>query len=123
MRGLVIHFLNLGTVEQAVAEGREAGVPDSVLRTLPGMTFHLTSAAGAILSGRSHAEVFAELWDRVPRSEDAEISREELESSLRFVLEFLRSLGDPDAPIPALDGHWYDYGPTVAESRSSPPTR
>ncbi len=46
-------------MEQAIEEGREAGLPDELLDSLPGMVFEATSAAGAVHIGESTmAQVF-----------------------------------------------------------------
>ena len=48
MKGLTLHFLHQGTVEQAIEQGRQVGVPEELLESLPGMMFEITSAACAV---------------------------------------------------------------------------
>ncbi len=64
-KGLVLHYLQGATVEKAVNIGREAGVPDELLESFPGMMFQATSAACAVnLGEKTLAEVVDMLGKR-----------------------------------------------------------
>ena len=117
MRGLILHYLNQGTVEQAIEQGREAGVPAELLDSLPGMMFEITAAAGAIVAGgRAVDEVAEELLKRAEdRGNVVDFDRSDATAFLRFAVDFLNSLGNDDDPLPALTGPWYMYGQQEVE--------
>ena len=112
MRGLILHYLNQSTVEQAIQQGREEGVPDELLESLPGMMFEFTSAAGAIVAGERAFEDVAE--DLLKRATDdnnnIDFDRNDATTFLQFTVDFLESLGNLDQPLPALKVPWYRYG-------------
>jgi len=45
LKGLVLHYLHQGTVQNAVEQGQEAGLPRELLESLPDIMFEITSAA------------------------------------------------------------------------------
>ncbi len=115
IKGLVLHYLHGGTVEEAIRQGRDGGVPGELLESLPGMMFHVTSAAGAISGcGRPFNEVVHELTRNAlgsGRTED--FGREDAEALVRMTLEFFQELsGDEgeDAPLPHMAQPWHLYG-------------
>lgn len=115
MRGLALHYLHQGTVQEAIDQGRAAGVPDDLLACLPGMMFQVTSAAGAIFSGDcAFDEVVDELTRRALASGNAEdFGRADAEALSRATIEFFREIcGDEGGatPLPEMVGPWYEYG-------------
>ena len=112
MRGLILHYLNQSTVEQAVQQGREAGVPGELLESLPGMMFEFTSAAGTIVAGeRAFNDVVEELLKRsTDDNNNIDFDRNDATTFLQFTVDFLESLGNLDQPLPALKVPWYRYG-------------
>jgi len=112
MRGLILHYLNQSTVEQAIQQGREEGVPDELLESLPGMMFEFTSAAGTIVAGeRAFNDVVEELLKRsTDDNNNIDFDRNDATTFLQFTVDFLESLGNLDQPLPALKVPWYRYG-------------
>ena len=111
MRGLILHYLNQSTVEQAIQQGREEGVPDELLESLPGMVFEFTSAAGAIVAGeRAFEDVAEDLLKRATDDNNVDFDRNDATTFLQFTVDFLDSLGNLDQPLPALTVPWYRYG-------------
>lgn len=112
IRGLSLHYLNLGSVEEAIEIGRAAGVPTDLLETLPGMMFQITSAAGAIASGeRKFEDVLDELMERVSASKNADgFNRNDAAALLKITLEFFDGLGGNEDSLPTLAVPWYLYG-------------
>ncbi|MFM9887850.1 MAG: hypothetical protein ACKVQT_32895 [Burkholderiales bacterium] len=105
-RGLVLHYLQGGTVEEAVITGREAGLPEELLESFPGMMFQATSAACAVnFVEKTLAEVLDMLAKRgAPRGE-AEIL---VKVALQFIQGMAASGGD-QRPIPHSKTAWYAY--------------
>lgn len=112
MRGLCIHYLNQGTVEEAIEDGRAADVQADLLESLPGMMFQITSAAGAVAVGaRTFDDVANELTEQAYTSGKAEdFSGSDTKALLRITLDFIEGLGSGDDPLPALTMPWYLYG-------------
>jgi hypothetical protein len=104
-KGLVLHYLQRRTVEDAVRVGREAGLPEELLRSLPGMMFEATSAASAVhLGERTRAEVLDALVERGAPKEDAGVL-------VDLALEFIRVIavdGD-ERPMPTSEEPWFVY--------------
>lgn len=90
VKGLVLHDLRGGTVDKAIEQRRDGGVPEELLRCLPGMMFEVTAAAGAIFgAGRDFDEVVDELVRRVLVTGNAEdFGREDAKTPVKFVIEF-----------------------------------
>ena len=107
-KGLVVHFLQGRTIEQAIEEGREVGMPGELLDSLPGMVFQATSAAGAIHVGeRTMAhQVLKVMVKRGAAREDAEHL---VKLVLGFIAELEAEIG-PDKPVPNSGGRWFEYG-------------
>ena len=115
IKGLVLHFLNGGTVEKAMAEGRQAGLPAEITTYLPGMVFQATSAAGAVQLGqRQFDEVINQLVAQGAPKQEAD-------TIVRFVLDFLKQLsghGGGDKPVPSTGKPWFNFGTGVGQQIS-----
>ena len=106
VKGLVTHLLQGRTIEQAIEEGREVGMPEELLDSLPGMVFEATSAAGAVHVGeRTMAQVLDVMVERGAPREDAE-------ELVRLVLDFIAALETEigsDKPVPNSGRRWFEY--------------
>jgi len=120
MRGLTLHFLHQGTVEQAIEQGRRVGVPEELLESLPGMMFEITSAACVIQTGdRTLDDVADQIAEQAFASGTAEdFGRDDvvkmLEMTLAFIQELYHDSGEHGA-LPDLTVPWFRYeqdGPT-----------
>lgn len=104
-KGLVLHYLQRRTVEDAVRAGREAGLPDELLASLPGMMFEATSAACAVhLGAKTRADVLDTLVERGAPREDVGVL-------IDLALDFIAAIaadGD-DRPMPASTEPWFAY--------------
>jgi len=117
LQGLVLHFLHQGTVEDAVEQGRKAGVPAGLVEVLPPMMFDVTSAAGAVFVGaREMQDVLDQLSEHPSATEEErQVARANLARLLQLTLDFMRELaGDqgPNIPLPEMKAPWYEYGRT-----------
>lgn len=105
-KGLVVHYLQGATVEQAVNTGREAGLPGELLESFPGMMFQATSAACAVnLAEKTLAEVLDTLAEQGA-------PREEAEALVRFALNFIQSMavnGGDERQVPSSKTPWFAY--------------
>jgi len=115
MRGLTLHYLHRGTVQEAIDQGRAGGVPDELLECLPGMMFEVTSVAGAIFGGDcGFDEVVNELTRRALASGNAEdFGRDDAAALVKSTIEFFEELcleEGSETPLPELVGPWYEYG-------------
>ena len=113
-KGLVLHFLQGKTVDEAVHLGREANMPRELL-DFPSMTFQATSAAGAVHTGeRTLSQVLDAMVERGAPREEAECL---VKLALDVMIE-LEADGGPDRPVPASDGKWFEYeeGPRANHS-------
>jgi hypothetical protein len=115
LKGLALHYLHQGTVEQAIEQGRIGGVPDELLECLPGMMFEVTSAAAAIFgAGRGFDEVVDELTHRAFASGNAgDFGRQDTAALVKDTIEFLTELGaqrELDSPLPEVASPWYAFG-------------
>jgi hypothetical protein len=103
-KGLVLHYLQGGTIDQAVRVGREAGLPEELLESLPGMVFQATSAACAVHMGeKTFAHVIAMLVETGAPQQDAEVL-------VNLALEHLRQMtvdGGDDRPVPKTTRPWF----------------
>jgi hypothetical protein len=105
-KGLVLHYLHGGTIEEAVSTGREAGLPEEFLDSFPGMMFQATSAACAVnLNEKTVAEVLDTLTERGAPSKDAEIL---VRAALKFIQSMAADGGDA-RPVPRSTKAWYAY--------------
>lgn len=120
MKGLTLHFLHQGTVEQAIEQGREAGVPEELLQSLPGMMLEITSAACAVQIGeRTLADMADQITEQAFSSGAAEdFGRDDvvkmLETTLAFITKLYKDRGEL-RPLPDLTAPWFRYeedGPT-----------
>ena len=115
LKGLVLHYLHQGTVQDAVKQGREAGVPAELLESLPVMMFEVTSAAGAVFAG---ARTLDDVLDQMSEGASAiknekEVARMNIARLIQVALEFMKELADdrgPDSPLPEMTMPWYKYG-------------
>ena len=91
MKGLTLHFLHQGTVEQAIEQGREAGVPEELLQSLPGMMFEITSAACAVQIGqRTLTDVVDQITEQAFATGNvADFGKEDVVKMLEMTLAFL----------------------------------
>jgi len=103
-KGLVLHYLHGATVDQAVRVGREAGLPEELLESLPGMVFQATSAACAVnLGEKTFPHVITMLVERGAPEEDAEVL-------VRFALDYIRQMagdGGDDRLVPKTTRPWF----------------
>jgi hypothetical protein len=114
MKGLALHFLHQGTVEEAIEQGREARVPEELLQSLPGMMFELTSAACAVQIGeRTLADVADQITEQAFASGTTEdFGRDDVVKMLEMTLVFITELyqdRDEHSPLPDLTGPWFRY--------------
>lgn len=105
MKGLVLHFLHQKTVEEAIEEGREAGVPDELLECLPGMMFEITSAACAVHTGERTLDDVADQMteEALASGTEEDFGRDDAVSMLQITLAFIEELyadGGEDRPLP-----------------------
>lgn len=124
VKGLVLHYLHRGTVQEAIAQGKAGGLPEELLECLPGMIFEVTSAAGAVFSGDvTFDEVVDELTRRALASGHAEdFSRDDAAALVTLTVDFFGELcgeGGEDAPLPPMVEPWYRYGMKVRPTRCS----
>lgn len=120
MKGLSLHFLHQKTVAQAIEEGREAGIPEELLSSLPGMMFEVTSAACAVhTGGRTVSSVAKQMMKKVgDQGAEGDFDRDDAVSMIRMTLEFIKELerkGGPNSRLPELTQPWFRYpmtGPT-----------
>ncbi len=114
IKGLVLHYLHKGTVQSAVEQGQEAGLPIELLESLPGMMFEITSAAGEVFDGaRTFDDVVDEIVKRVSASEDEQkVARMNVEKLMHLSLDFIKKLATErgtDSPLPEMRVPWYKY--------------
>jgi hypothetical protein len=117
IKGLVLHFLHQGTVQDAVEQGRDAGVPQELLETLPAMMFDVTSAAGAVfVGGRELQDVLDQMSDHPAATKtETQVARKNIERLLQMALGFMKELSGnqgADITLPEMDAPWYEYGRT-----------
>lgn len=115
LKGLAIHYLHRGTVEEAIEQGRTGGVPEELLQCLPGMMFEVTSAAGAIFGGAGDFdEVVDELTRRALASGNTEdFGHEDAAALVKSTIAFLQELCGEEGverPLPEKVGPWCEYG-------------
>ena len=131
MKGLILHFLHQRTVEQAIDQGRKAGVPSELSESLPGMMFEITSAACAVQMGEQTLDNMADqVTARALSSDNVEdFSRDDalkmIEMALEFIKELYRKAG-ADRPLPAMTEPWFHYKmemPTCHSSGRKKPRR
>ncbi len=114
IKGLVLHYLHQGTVQSAVEQGQEAGLPIELLESLPGMMFEITSAAGAVFDGvRTFDDVVDEIVKRVSAIEDERnAARMNVEKLMHLSLDFINKLATEqgsDSLLPEMRVPWYKY--------------
>ena len=104
-KGLVLHYLQGRTVEQAVQEGERAGLPEDLL-LFPRMMFSVTSAAGAVCLG---AKTLDEVLDQLA---EEGAPREEAWVFVSMALDFMRALTaqyGEDGRVPQTTVPWFEY--------------
>jgi hypothetical protein len=91
LKGLILHYLHQRSVEEAIEQGRAAGVPEELLESLPGMMFCVTSVAGAILREElPFDKAVDELMDMVLISGNEEdFSREDAVTLVKLTVNFI----------------------------------
>jgi len=105
VRGLVLHFLQQKTIDQAIIEGCEAGMPEELLDSLPGMVFQATAAAGAVHIGeRTMSQVLKVMVKRGAPKENAECL---IKFALDVIGELETEVGS-DNPVPTSDRKWFE---------------
>jgi hypothetical protein len=117
-KGLVLHYLHRRTVDAAVAEGKEAGLPSVLVECFPGVMFQVTIAAAAVHTGQhTFNDMIGRLIREGARKEDAE-------SLTNLALDFMRELradGGEDRPVPDTGRPWFHFGmgkmPTLGGKR------
>jgi hypothetical protein len=114
MKGLTLHFLHQRTVEQAIEQGRQVGIPEELLESLPGMMFEITSAACAVQIGeRTVNDVADQITEQARASGAAEDFRRDdvvkmLEMTLVFINALYQDSGEHGA-LPDLTVPWFRY--------------
>jgi hypothetical protein len=88
IKGLILHYLNQGTLEEAIEQGQAAGLPEELLASLPGMVFEVTSAAGAIILGAHTEESIVEELEKRARSSGggAEFNRKDAAALIKLTV-------------------------------------
>ncbi len=115
LKGLVLHYLHHGTVQDAIEQGRAVGVPVELLESVPAMMFEVTSAAGAVFSGaRMLEEVLDQMSEYPSATEDEKkVARTNIAQLMKVALEFIKELeGEQgsNTPLPEMTMPWYKYG-------------
>ena len=115
IKGLALHFLHQGTVDQAIEQGHEAGLPAELLGSLPGMMFEITSAACAVhASARTLDDVANDIAEKALASGNTEdFDKEDATKPLEITLGFIEKLsegGGEENPLPELTQPWHEYG-------------
>ncbi len=115
LKGLVLHFLHHGTIQEAVEQGRAAGIPEALLVMLPAMMFDVTSAAGAVFIGeRELQDVLDQMSDLPTATQDQrQVARKNFERLIQIALGFMKELSGGQGtkiPLPEMDVPWYEYG-------------
>ena len=105
-KGLVLHYLRGGTVEQAERLGEKGGIPRELLQFLPAMMFQATSAAAVVSLGeKTLTQVVEILAARGAPRDDAKIL---VELALGFMRDLTATLAN-DGPVPQANRPWYEY--------------
>ena len=114
LKGLVLHYLHQGTVQNAVEQGQAAGLPRELLESLPDIMFEITSAAEAVFGG---ARPFEDVVDEI--SEGASATEDELNAAkmnvtklMHLALDFMTKLATERgtvSPFPKMRVPWYKY--------------
>ncbi len=115
LKGLVLHYLHQGTVQDAIEQGRAGGVPVELLERVPAMMFEVTSAAGAVFSGaRMLEEVLDQMSEYPSATEDEKkVARTNIAQLMQVALEFIKDIeGEQgsNTPLPEMTMPWYKYG-------------
>ena len=115
LRGLALHYLHQGTVEQAIEQGKAGGLPVELSETFPGMMLVITSAAGAVFcGGRTFDSVVDEIEEQALACDRAVyFNKEEAAALVKLTLDFFAQLTGNDganSPLPPMTVPWYQYG-------------
>ena len=116
-KGLLLHYLQGRTVDAAIEEGEEAGLPSELLECFPGVMFQVTIAAASVQSGQyTLSEGIGRLIREGARKKDAE-------KLVGLALDFMREImadGGEERPVPDTGKPWFRYGmeerPTTGRS-------
>jgi hypothetical protein len=116
-KGLLLHYLQGRTVDAAIEEGEEAGLPSELLECFPGVMFQVTIAAASVQSGQyTLSDVIGRLIREGARKKDAE-------KLVGLALDFMREImadGGEERPVPDTGKPWFRYGmeerPTTGRS-------
>lgn len=114
IKGLVLHYLHKGTVQRAVEQGQEAGLPIELLESLPGMMFEITSAAGAVFDGTQPFDgIVDEIVERASANEEEQnAARMNIEKLMHLALDLMNKLATEHgigSPLPEMRVPWYKY--------------
>ena len=120
IKGLVLHYLHQGTVQSAIEQGKEAGLPIELLESLPDIMFEITSAAGAVFDGaRTFDDVVDEIVIRASATKDERnAARMNIEKLMHLSLDFINKLAieqGTDSPLPEMRVPWYKYEHTNSQ--------
>ena len=115
LKGLVLHYLHQGTVQDAIEQGSKAGVPAEILESIPIMMFEVTSAAGAVVAGAwTLDDVLDQMSEGASATEnEKEVARINIARLIQVALEFMKELAGErgsDSPLPEMTVPWYKYG-------------
>jgi len=114
INGLVLHYLHQGTVQSAIEQGQEAGLPIELLEALPRIMFEISSAAGAVFHGaRTFDEVVDEIVNRESAIEEEQnAARRNIEKLMHISLDFMNKLAKErgvGSSLPELSVPWFKY--------------
>ena len=114
LKGLVLHYLHHGTVQNAVEQGREAGLPRELLESLPDIMLEITSAAEAVFGrARTFEDVVDEISERASATEDElNAARMNVTKLMHLALDFMNKLSTERgtvSPLPEMSVPWYKY--------------
>lgn len=117
-KGLILHYLHGRSVDAAMKEGKEAGLPSQLLESFPGIMFQVTIAASSV---QSRQYTFRNMIGRLIR-EGAQ--KEDAENLVNLALDFMREImtdGGEDRLVPDTGRPWFQYGmaerPTTGSRR------
>ena len=115
IRGLALHYLHQGTVEDAIEQGKAGGLPTELLETFPGMMFEITSAASAVFAAeRTIDDAVDELAERLLRGgRTIDFRRDDALALVNSTIEFFAELSEGDraeSPLPPIAVPWYLFG-------------
>lgn len=116
-KGLILHFLRKGTVQEAVEQGRNANMPKGLLDVIPALMSDVTSAAEAVFKGERELKDMLDQLSEIPTATKTErqAARKNFEQLIQTALGFMKELSGGqgiEIQLPVMDSLWYEYGRT-----------